>query len=135
MSIRFRRLAALPVLCAGIVLALPAAAIAETGNQGLLSDSSSTVNSGGHVRASGSFQDDGEIFRVTDKYGDGYSAFIIYTAEGNSSACINSGGAGTTRTCDLSFDEGATVTWRVCFGHSGTWWDPVKCGPTITDHA
>ena len=133
MTNRFRRPGILAAACVALVFAWPTAATAET--TALLSDSSSTVNSGGHVRASGSFTADGEIFRVTDKYADGYSAFIMWTAEGHSSACINSGGAGTTRTCDLSFAEGATVTWRVCFGHSTTWWDPVGCGPLVTDHA
>ncbi len=135
MKNRLRSFAALPVLSAALVLGLPSGATADTVKPALLSDSSTSVNSGGHVRATGSFQDDGEIFRVTDKYGDGYAAFIMYTAEGNSSACINSSGTGTTRECNLSFAEGAKVTWRVCYGHSTTWWDPVKCSPTVTDYA
>lgn len=134
MNIRFRRLGVLLFLGSAMVFSLPATAMAQT-SAALLSDSSSSVNSGGYVRASGSFQDDGEVFRVTDKRSDGYAAFISYTAEGHSSACINSGGAGTTRACDLSFAEGATVTWQVCYGHSTTWWDPVRCGPTVIDHA
>ena len=134
MSNHLRRLTMLSGLGAALIFALPAAATADP-SVTFLADTTSTVNSGGHVRASGSFTADGEIFKVTDKYSDGYAAFITYSAEGNSSACINSGGAGTSRTCNLSFAEGATVTWRVCYGHSTTWWDPVKCGPTITDHA
>lgn len=125
----FRQSMALSGLCAALVLAVPTSATA--GTIVASTDNTSTVNAGGHVRASGSFSPDGEVFRVTDKYSDGFAVFITYVAEGNSSVCINTGGTGTMRTCDLSFAEGARVSWRVCYGHSATWWDPITCGSTM----
>jgi hypothetical protein len=65
--------------------------------------------------AKATFSSYGEVFRVTDTWGDGRSAIVYYwVGNGPRKLCINSGGEGTTKTCDLTRNEGKQVVWHVC---------------------
>jgi hypothetical protein len=65
--------------------------------------------------AKASFKSDGEVFRVTDTWGDGRSAIVYYwIGNGARQWCANSGGEGTTKVCNLTRNENKRVVWHVC---------------------
>lgn len=68
-------------------------------------------------RAHAQFTSAGEIFEVWDDEADGAAAIVWYTVGTTEGYCTNNKGAGTKKTCDLSFANGRRIEW-------GLWaWD------------
>lgn len=106
------RVLASAVVCAAAMLSLPGAAMADT---------SATLSYDGHTRASATFTSLGEVFKVTDRYADGHAAEVTYSTSYQSGWCRNTGGAGTTKTCDLSLPEDIRITWNLSADPNEGW--------------
>jgi hypothetical protein len=91
---------AITLAVGGVVLAAPAA----------YADSRAAIDG-----ARATFTSYGEVFRLYDTRCDSNPVYMVYKVNGGSEHRLDySGGCGTHATYNLSFSEGARVTYKAC---------------------